>query len=63
MSKFKVRDKVRVWAWDRSASIEGTIVNQNDFREPDMEYAVEAGFSDYLFVGEGQLEKIKEELK
>lgn len=63
MSKFKVRDKVRVWAWDRSASAEGTIVNQSDFREPDMEYAVEAGFSDYLFVGESQLEKIEEESK
>lgn len=62
MSKFKVRDKVKVYTNDRSASVTGTVVNQSHYREKNMEYAVDApNFSDVIFVAESQLEKIEEE--
>lgn len=59
--KFKRGERVKVYTKNRKDYLLGTVVNYNNFREPGMEYAIDVRFSDYLFVGENQLEKIEEE--
>lgn len=54
-NKYAIRTKVIV----RDATgtkFEGTIVNINDYREPDMKYAVDLGLEDLVFVGEESIE-------
>lgn len=59
----KVRDKVIVLDKDGNKIGEGTIININEFREPDMMYAVDVvGYEeDYIFCGESQLKLKKED--
>lgn len=46
----KIRE--RVFVSDRNGKeFEGKVVNINDFREPDMKYAVDIGLDDVVFVG------------
>ena len=55
--EFKVRERVHVYAVGN-----GTIINQNDFREPDMEYAVLIdGMDDVVFVGAKHMKKLETE--
>lgn len=62
MSKFKVRERVKVWNPDRTAFAIGFVVNQSNYRERGLEYAIDSpNFSDVVFASEGQLEKIEEE--
>jgi uncharacterized protein (UPF0218 family) len=56
--ELKVRDKVIIIDNNGNSISEGTIININDFREPDHKYAVDVdGIEDALFFGELQLVK------
>ena len=58
-NKYAIRMKVLV----RDAAgtkFEGTIVSINDYREPDMKYAVDLGLEDLVFVGEESIEPFEE---
>jgi len=59
----QVRDRVTVIDSGGSPLAEGTIVNINDFREPQFKYAVDVDSytDDLLFFGEENLVKIEEE--
>lgn len=60
---FQVKDKVKVLSNHGNVIGEGVIVSINEFREPQFKYAVDADFmyEDYIFVGEENLVKIKED--
>ncbi|WP_160119000.1 hypothetical protein [Listeria monocytogenes] len=49
---FKVGDKV---TWIKDKNVSGKIVSINDFRPPEMECAVDFGFSDVVFCSNGRL--------
>lgn len=56
--ELKVKDKVSIVNSDGNEIAKGTIYNINDFREPNLKYAVDVdGYSDVLFFGEDQLSK------
>lgn len=59
----RVRDRVTVLNNQGVSVGEGTIVNINDYREPNAKYAVDTDFykEDFLFVGEQNLMKVQEE--
>ncbi|WP_342512289.1 hypothetical protein MKY34_16925 [Sporosarcina sp. FSL K6-1522] len=59
----KARDRVTVLNNDGIPMGEGSIVSVNDFREPEMKYAIDADFydEDYLFLGKENLVKIQED--
>jgi len=59
---FKERDSVLIKNYSGHVLGLGVIVNVNEFREPNMRYAVDAQFyrDDYIFVGEGNLELFEE---
>lgn len=61
---FSVRERVAIQTEYGKIIGEGVIVNINEFREPQFKYAVDADFmdEDYIFVGENNLVKIKEEI-
>lgn len=42
---------------------EGKIANISDYREPNMKYAVDLGFDDYVFVGEERIRVCEKEGK
>ncbi|EHD1724144.1 hypothetical protein JR536_001928 [Listeria monocytogenes] len=50
--KFKVGDKV---TWIKDKNVSGKIVSINDFRPPEMECAVDFGFSDLVFCSREEL--------
>ncbi|MEI2465053.1 hypothetical protein [Niallia taxi] len=55
--QLQVKDRVFIIDKDSNNVAEGTIININDFREPNMKYAVDVdGYTeDLLFFGESQL--------
>lgn len=59
----QVKDKVKVLSNHGNVIGEGVIVSINEFREPQFKYAIDADFfdEDYIFVGEKNLVKIKED--
>lgn len=60
MSKFKVGDKALVKSRLTDEVFEGVIVSINDFRPPEAKYALDiVGFSDLVFLGDGDLEELK----
>lgn len=59
----KVRDRVTIIDVSGAPIAEGTIININDFREPEYQYAVDIDdyFDNPIFFSESQLVKIEEE--
>lgn len=60
MSNLQVRDKVKVIDARGVQVCIGLIVNVNDWREPDVRYAVDIGLDDVIFCGKEQLETLEE---
>lgn len=60
---FKAKERVVVVNDKGNYFSTGTIVNVNDFREPDQKYAVDVDFfdEDYMFLGDANLRKLQEE--
>ena len=60
--EIKLNDRVEVKNTKGEYAGNGTVVNINDLREPDLRYGVNADFydGDLLFVGENQLKVIQE---
>lgn len=60
---FKYGDRVLVHDIHGDPAGEGTVVNFNEFRDPESRYAIDADFykEDFIFVGKDQLTKIEEE--
>ena len=63
MTSIKVGDRVHVINNNGNTAGKGTVININDYREPDARYAIDADFynEDYLFVGINNLRLIKQE--
>lgn len=63
MTDIKVGDRVDVKNNKDEYAGRATVVNINEFRDPDMTYAIDADFykGDFLFVSKSQLKKIEEE--
>lgn len=64
MTDIKVGDRVEVKSNKDEYAGRATVVNINDFRDPDTTYAIDADFykDDFLFVSKSQLKKIEEEI-
>lgn len=60
---YKVGERVTVVDDKGNFFSTGTIINVNDFREPDKKYAVDVDsfLEDVMFLGEANLRKIQEE--
>lgn len=57
----EVRDKVSIIDSKGMSLAQGVIININDFREPNLKYAVNVeGYEDVLFFGELHLVKVSE---
>lgn len=57
--EIEVRDTVKVLNSEGQEIAIGTVANINEFREPNLKYAVSIeGYSDFVFVGENQLQKV-----
>lgn len=46
---------------DKGSLFPGKVVNINEYREPEMKYAVDIGADDVVFVGENNIFPCKEE--
>lgn len=62
MPDIKVGDRVIVINNEGNVAGEGTVININDYRDPDTKYAIDADFykEDYLFVGINNLKLIEQ---
>ena len=57
--ELKVRDRVTITDISGNPIAKGTIININDFREPNQKYAVDVdGYEDVLFFDDSRLVKI-----
>ena len=56
-------DRVKVIDFSGNELGEATVINVNEFREPELKYAIMCDFhdDDFIFVGKENLIKIKEE--
>lgn len=64
MIGLKVGDKVWVKSMDGKQKLEGIIYSINEYRDPNMMYAISVeGFDDFIFAGENRLEKYERGLK
>ncbi|WPK12276.1 hypothetical protein R6U77_00895 [Lysinibacillus louembei] len=58
--EIKTRDTVKILNSDGQEIAIGTVANINEFREPDLKYAVSIeGYSGFVFVGKNQLQKVE----
>lgn len=59
--QFKQMDRVLVIDFLGKPIYEGVIVNINDFREPEVRYAVQVeDYDDFIFVSKNNLKKLEE---
>lgn len=57
----KLTEKMKVVVRDYfGREFEGKIVSVNSYRPPDLKYAVDIGFDDYVFVGEESIRPVEE---